>query len=117
MRRDRSQSSAKSDRSQVVDLIIEDTEAEEAERVRARKEGGDTWNRVPAKRFVRTYSIDEEHPEGQEIREGFDPSSVPAKHPPPEHAVEEEEETQDDQQHENTGRYGSLIEEDNIWGR
>jgi hypothetical protein len=33
-----------SDRSQLVDLVVEDTDAEEAERVRARKEGGDFWN-------------------------------------------------------------------------
>ncbi|KIW16219.1 hypothetical protein PV08_06270 [Exophiala spinifera] len=117
LKRDRSQSSAKSDPSQIVDLIVEDTQAEDAERVRARKEGGDTWNRGPAKRFVRTYSIDEEHPEGQEIREGFDPSSIPAKHPPPERAIDEEDETQDDEHTDNTARYGSLIEEDNVWGR
>jgi len=118
LKRDRSQSSAKSDRSQLVDLIVEDVEAEEAERVRARKEGGDTWNRGPNKHYVRTYSIDEEHPEGQEIREGFDPSEVPARHPPPEHAVEEdEEEAQDDEHIGNSGRYGSLVGEDNVWGR
>lgn len=131
LKRDRSQSaSGQSDRSQLVDLIVEDTEAEEAERVRARKEGGDAWNRSQAKHFVRTYSIDEEAREGQEIREGFDPSLVPAKHPPPEHAVEEEEEEEEeeardgdgDDDHEGpessqAGRYGSLIQDDNVWSR
>ena len=47
-----SSSSIKSDRSQLVDLIIEDHEAEEIERVRARKEGGPAWNEVPPKHFV-----------------------------------------------------------------
>jgi hypothetical protein len=45
-------SSAKSDRSQLVDLIVEDTDAEEAERVRARKEGGAGWNAVEPKHYV-----------------------------------------------------------------
>ena len=47
-----SSSSAKSDRSQLVDLVVEDRQAEEVERVRARKEGGPGWNEVPAKHFV-----------------------------------------------------------------
>ena len=47
-----SSSSAKSDRTQLVDLIVEDRQAEEVERVRARKEGGPGWNEVPAKHFV-----------------------------------------------------------------
>lgn len=45
-------SSAKSDRSQLVDLVVEDTGAEEIERVRARKEGSASWNAVEPKRFV-----------------------------------------------------------------
>ena len=45
-------SSAKSDRSQLVDLVVEDTTAEETERVRARKEGSAGWNEVEPKRFV-----------------------------------------------------------------
>jgi hypothetical protein len=36
-------SSAKSDRSQLVDLVVEDKRAEETERVRARKEGDAEW--------------------------------------------------------------------------
>lgn len=47
-----SSSSIKSDRSQLVDLVIEDHEAEDLERVRARKEGGPAWNEVPPKHFV-----------------------------------------------------------------
>lgn len=45
-------SSAKSDRSQLVDLVIEDESAEEADRVRARKEGSPAWNQTEGKRFV-----------------------------------------------------------------
>ena len=45
-------SSAKSDRSQLVDLVVEDTTAEDTERVRARKEGSAGWNETEPKRFV-----------------------------------------------------------------
>lgn len=44
--------SARSGRSQLVDLIVEDTEAEETERVRARKEGGSAWNEDETKHYV-----------------------------------------------------------------
>lgn len=44
--------SAGSARSQLVDLMIEDTEAEETERVRARKEGGSTWNEDETKHYM-----------------------------------------------------------------
>jgi len=45
-------SSAKSDRSQLVDLVVEDKAAEETDRVRARKEGSAAWNETEDKRFV-----------------------------------------------------------------
>ncbi|KAN0104419.1 DUF300 domain containing protein [Hyaloscypha variabilis] len=63
-------SSAKSDRSQLVDLVVEDETAEDAERVRARKEGGAGWNSAEPKRFVRTYGQDT----GEDIREGYEPA-------------------------------------------
>ena len=44
--------SAISDRSQLVDLVVEDEVAEEIERVRARKEGSAGWNEVEPRRFV-----------------------------------------------------------------
>jgi hypothetical protein len=50
--REESGSSANSGRSQLVDLVVEDDEAEEAERVRARKEGGAAWNENAPKHFV-----------------------------------------------------------------
>lgn len=73
MIREESSSSIKSGPSQLVDLVIEDTEAEETERVRARKEGGSGWNYDEPKHFIRTY--EDEH-EGQPIRSGFDPGKV-----------------------------------------
>ncbi|KAG0633988.1 organic solute transporter Ostalpha-domain-containing protein [Tuber brumale] len=62
-----------SDRSGLVDLVVEDTEAEEIERVRARKEGGPGWNETEQKRYVRVYP--DEHM-GEEVREGFDPHNT-----------------------------------------
>ena len=47
-----SSGSVKSGRSQLVDLVVEDTQAEETERVRARKEGGAAWNEDEPKHFV-----------------------------------------------------------------
>lgn len=44
--------SAKSGRSQLVDLVVEDKQADETERVRARKEGGSAWNEDEAKHYV-----------------------------------------------------------------
>ena len=105
---------AKTDRSQLVDLILEDEQAEEAERVRARKEGGDAWNRSEQKHFVRTYSV-EGGEEGEQIREGFDPSKIPADHPPPEHAISDDEDDEGNGQSSSGGRYGSLIDDRNVW--
>ena len=44
--------STQSGRSQLVDLVVEDEQAEEIERVRARKEGSSRWNVDEPKRFV-----------------------------------------------------------------
>jgi hypothetical protein len=80
LKRDASASgSSRSGRSQLVDLVVEDTDAEEAERVRARKEGGSAWNREQQKHFVRTYG-DEDL--GEEIREGFEPAAVKSDESP-----------------------------------
>ena len=49
---DDSGSSVKSGRSQLVDLVIDDPEADERDRVRARKEGGAEWNEESGKHFV-----------------------------------------------------------------
>ncbi len=128
---DRSPSaSGNEDRSQLVDLVIEDTDAEEAERVRARKEGSDIWNKDPQRHFVRTYGIDEEAQVGEDIREGYDPSKVPSAPPPAERAVTEEkpDQTEEGDQGQPSsqnssqkgaergeGQYANLAEEENVW--
>jgi hypothetical protein len=47
-----SRSSSSKARSQLVDLVVEDEQAEEIERVRARKEGSSKWNEAQPKHFV-----------------------------------------------------------------
>lgn len=68
--RENSSDSAKSHSSQLVDLVVEDHEAETIERVRARKEGGAGWNSVEQKHFIKTYP---DEPEQEEVRTGFNP--------------------------------------------
>lgn len=104
-----------SDRSQLVDLVVEDTEAEEAERVRARKEGGDFWNQDEQKHFVRTYDPDGEAT-GEQIRQGFDVRQLPEAEPP-ELAVAEDEDQSSEQPSGSKGKpqYGSLNEERDVW--
>lgn len=124
LHRDRSSSSSKSkvDESLLVDLIVEDEEAEQMERVRARKEGGDEWNNQEQKHFVRTYSIGSEH-SGDSIREGYDPSKVSADYPPPEHAISDAEQEADRAESSSdsksgvpNGDYGEL-DDRNVWER
>ena len=52
LHRPSSSDSKKSGHGQLVDLVVEDTQAEEIERVRARKEGGAAWNQDEPKLFV-----------------------------------------------------------------
>jgi hypothetical protein len=73
-----SSSSTKSKNSELVDLVVEDTEAEEIERVRARKEGGPKWNETDPKHFVRAYPPNQ--PE-EEVREGDEPGMVEPHQP------------------------------------
>ncbi|KAF2010414.1 DUF300-domain-containing protein [Aaosphaeria arxii CBS 175.79] len=80
-----STNSAKSDKSQLVDLVVEDREAEEVERVRARKEGGPGWNEVQPKHFVHTYP---QEGQDEEVREGFDPDAPQAHNPESEHNLD-----------------------------
>lgn len=77
-----STNSAKSDKSQLVDLVVEDHKAEEVDRVRARKEGGPGWNEVPSKHFVHTYP---EEGQEEEVREGFNPDEPEAHNPEADH--------------------------------
>ncbi|EMC96770.1 hypothetical protein BAUCODRAFT_34165 [Baudoinia panamericana UAMH 10762] len=68
-RRDSSES-VESHSSQLVDLVVEDTQAEEIERVRARKEGGPGWNSIEQRHFVKTFP---DEGEAEEVRQGFNP--------------------------------------------
>lgn len=141
-----SSSSAKSDKSQLVDLVVEDHDAEEVARVRARKEGGSAWNEEPAKHFVNTYPGAGAE---EEVREGFAPDEPEVHNPESTHnldypfTVEEESpeelkkkgikppineeaerwETRDlseTDEHDNDDRpspqYASFREERNVWG-
>ena len=65
-----SSSSSNSRNSQLVDLVVEDREAADIERVRARKEGGPGWNSVEQKHFVKLYPKEDE---AEEVRQGFNP--------------------------------------------
>lgn len=64
-----SSESSGSANSQLVDIVVEDHEAEQVERVRARKEGGPGWNMVDNKHFVNTYGDEAE----EVVRAGFNP--------------------------------------------
>ena len=68
--RNPSSDSAESHSSQLVDLVVEDKEAAQVERVRARKEGGAGWNSVEQKHFIKTYPGENE---AEEVRQGFNP--------------------------------------------
>lgn len=106
-------------RSQLVDLVVEDTDAEEAERVRARKEGGPAWNLEEQKHFIRTYG-DEDL--GEEFRQGFDPDAIKAADSPPVFAVSENaddgaeaEGSTDHGQYGQYGQHGQHGPEHNPW--
>lgn len=71
-----SAASDKSDASQLVDLVVEDHEAEQIERIRARKEGGPGWNSVDQRHFVKTYPDEDE---AEEVRQGFNPDKPEKK--------------------------------------
>lgn len=87
--------SSKIDESLLVDLVVEDVEAEQMERVRARKEGGDKWNNQEQRHFIRTYSIGSQK-SGDSFREGYDPSQVKSDPTAPEHAVSDDQATEED---------------------
>lgn len=127
-----SRSSHFSDRSGIVDLVVEDTEAEEIERVRARKEGGPGWNEQDAKIFVSKYPPEEE---GHVERSGFEEDNLPTPANKGQHStttprantsrtnsndrfiVAEEDEEENSPVDNRKVRYGSLAQDDNPWGR
>lgn len=81
-----SDSSSHSRSSQLVDLVVEDKQAAEIERVRARKEGGPGWNSVEQKHFVKLYGNGDE---AEEVRQGFNPSHPEQKIQDASHALDE----------------------------
>lgn len=130
--RSESSSSHFSDRSGVVDLVVEDTQAEEIERVRARKEGGPDWNGEDPKIFVTKYPPKDP---GHVERSGFETEHIPTPIDTRENntdtsraggsgatsqgnfVVAEEEEEEEDTPVDDRVRYGSLANDDNPWGR
>jgi hypothetical protein len=74
--RNESNESQKSHSSQLVDLVVEDHEAEELDRVRARKEGGPGWNSVEQKHYVTMFPGE---PATEEGRHAFNPDKVEQK--------------------------------------
>lgn len=123
LRRDSSASSSKRskiDESMLIDLVVEDHEAEQMERVRARKEGGKEWNSQEQRHFVRTYSIGSEH-SGDSVREGYDPSKVSADLPLPEHAVADDEEdigeSSSGSNNDSAAQNYDSLDDRHVWGR
>ena len=105
-----SSKSVKSGRSQLVDMVVEDTQAEEVERVRARKEGGAVWNEDEAKHFVRTYDDEDE---GEIIRHGFQPETAVAD--ASDFAMGDDEEEQgNDREDQGNAQYDSL-DDRHVW--
>ena len=116
-----SSGSAKSGRSQLVDLITEDYAAEETERVRARKEGGARWNENEQKHFVRNFEDEEQ---GLDIRHGFDPQEI-APASGSDFAIQDDDEEgdkssdHDDHKDQDGGKaslkYGNDLDDRNVW--
>ncbi|KAF2817038.1 DUF300-domain-containing protein [Mytilinidion resinicola] len=102
-----SSSSAKSDKSQLVDLVVEDHEAEEVERVRARKEGGPGWNEVAPKHFIHAYP---EEGQAEEVREGFDPDNPEPHNPEQAHNLDSPFAVGDGDEDEDSGKDKAPLE-------
>jgi hypothetical protein len=108
-----SSSSTKSKNSQLVDLVVEDTAAEEIDRVRARKEGGSEWNETDPKHFVRTYPSN--HAE-ETFREGDEPGMVHPNQPhDPERIHDPDQALYQDYAHGGEGAQGDAQEGGAMW--
>ncbi|KAK6537615.1 hypothetical protein TWF694_011928 [Orbilia ellipsospora] len=134
LHRSSSSSSHLSDRSGVVDLVVEDRDAEEIERVRARKEGGPAWNSEDPKIFVKKYPPEEA---GEIERTGFETDGASTPIDNREHhtdnsrvsapgtesqdnfviAEEDDDNGNDTPVDDGRMRYGSYANDDNPWGR
>ena len=67
--------SQRSDRSQLVDLVVEDEEAEETERARMRKAGNPSRSNIEPKHFVQAYP---EYVASEEVRDPIESQSGPS---------------------------------------
>ena len=118
--------SAKSGRDQLVDLMVEDTQAEETERVRARKEGGSAWNQDEGRQFMyvsdflivfsslltgssRTYDDDDQ---GKVVKDGFEPGQL--ENASDENIAADDEQDKSGSKAKAPARYGSL-DEGHVW--
>ncbi|KAF3388332.1 hypothetical protein F1880_003965 [Penicillium rolfsii] len=100
-----SASSHHSHRSQLVDLVVEDHEAEEEDRDQAQRELGSAWAGDETRRFSR--------PSGQPIEEEAEPEApIREISAEPAHQAEEEE-----NRSPSRWAYGALQEEDNVWSK
>jgi hypothetical protein len=119
--------SPQSEQDQLVDLVVEDHDAEEKERVRARKEGGPEWNEAESKKFIKTYIEDPDA--GKEIRDGFQPDgteAAPLESPHLGHkgqeiaespfAIADDEEDDEDNDESPPVDYSAAGEERHVWG-
>ncbi|KAJ5679208.1 hypothetical protein N7462_007452 [Penicillium macrosclerotiorum] len=126
-----STSSHHSHRSQLVDLVVEDRNAEEEDRAQTQRELGSAWAGGEPRRFSR--------PSGQPIEEEAEAEAptreAPAESVPPAPEVDQEDQThqthqghQEHQAHQEHGTYRgetrsetrwtySTLEEDNVWNR
>ena len=107
---------------QLMDLVVEDNEAEDLERIRARKEGGAGWNSVDIKHFVKA---DADEGESEVVRQGFNPDRPEIEVTDEAHtldvdpggaAVEESEDEMGQKQPYEERRYGDFDEEREVWG-
>ncbi|KAI7353972.1 DUF300-domain-containing protein [Hortaea werneckii] len=74
---------------QLVDLVVEDKQAEEIARVRARKEGGPRWNEGEQRVFVKTFGDEADAEERQRWRGGNGEEEEEEEEVVPEEAEEE----------------------------
>ncbi|KAJ5702125.1 hypothetical protein N7488_009673 [Penicillium malachiteum] len=94
-----STSSHHSHRSQLVDLVVENQEAEEEERLQAQRETGSAWAGADARRFSR--------PTGQPIDEETEPEA-PTPAPNSNEPIHDQTATR---------WYSALEDDDNVWGK
>jgi len=108
-------SCSNSSQSQLVDLVVEDTAAEETLRARARKDSSTAWNLDDQRVFVRTYDPDGDLA-GADTREGFEPGKVhPVRPSDVTIAGDEDEDADDDDDDKGDASHTPFNEERAAW--